>query len=487
MCNPNSTALTHRRAALLQQHATNSNLILNSSSSSSSNNHNNTTTSFGSEQLYTAFLKNPTMANGQMPPNAFASLYRLQDVVASVPTTTTTTNNSNSNNNTTSTTSTTAPTVTPVPMNIPNLPPKKPKRRRKPQKPGKTAKQNDRHFVVHNYHDHANDSDDTDVPTSRRRGGVAVSFPQKLHSVLDQVEADGLSHVLSWQPHGRCFVIHQPKEFTDHVMPHYFRQSKLTSFQRQLNLYGFNRITRGQDAGGYYHELFLRGKEFLCKRMVRTKVKGTKFKAASSPDQEPNFYSMPPVVVTPHSSDCETESSVPTLTQVPITTSNTSMLYGALAPMPESLVSTIPTTASGPAPSYQAYPVYLTQAQQQQQQPPVAKVVQSSTASTAASSLGYPYPTGAPVSAPAPVSSAPQPNASNNTSNSDSNDLLEEEDEDVLDEAVDELFLDPSGTRVDVNDSVLDFIQVWDPSSYGEDAALQNDEQLANVLDKMFA
>ena len=129
----------------------------------------------------------------------------------------------------------------------------RPKRRRKPQKPGKTAKQNDRHFVVHNYHDHSNDlDDDNDVEEEphRRRGGVSIAFPLKLHAVLDQVEADGLAHVVAWQPHGRCFVIHKPKEFTDHVMPKYFRQSKLTSFQRQLNLYGFSRLTRGNDAGG---------------------------------------------------------------------------------------------------------------------------------------------------------------------------------------------------------------------------------------------
>jgi hypothetical protein len=51
-------------------------------------------------------------------------------------------------------------------------------------------------------------------------------------------------------------------------------------------------LTRGADAGGYYHELFLRGKTFLCKQMTRTKVKGTRFKAASSPEQEPDFYTM---------------------------------------------------------------------------------------------------------------------------------------------------------------------------------------------------
>jgi hypothetical protein len=75
-------------------------------------------------------------------------------------------------------------------------------------------------------------------------------------------------------------------------MPAYFGQNKLTSWQRQLNLYGFCRLTRGPDAGGYYHELFLRGRFFLTKKMLRTKIKGTKFKASSNPEQEPDFYSM---------------------------------------------------------------------------------------------------------------------------------------------------------------------------------------------------
>ena len=106
----------------------------------------------------------------------------------------------------------------------PPQPKPRPKRRRKPQKPGKTAKNNERHFVVHNYHDHSHDPDvDPDLDVNgehhRRRGGVSIAFPIKLHAVLDQVEADGLSHVISWQSHGRCFLIHDPKEFVEHVMP----------------------------------------------------------------------------------------------------------------------------------------------------------------------------------------------------------------------------------------------------------------------------
>ena len=66
----------------------------------------------------------------------------------------------------------------------------------------------------------------------------------------------------------------------------------MTSFQRQLNLYGFSRITRGLDAEGYYHELFLRGKPYLAENMVRQRIKGTKIKGAANPDEEPDFYSM---------------------------------------------------------------------------------------------------------------------------------------------------------------------------------------------------
>ena len=70
----------------------------------------------------------------------------------------------------------------------------------------------------------------------------------------------------------------------------WFRQQKYASFQRQLNIYGFKRITAGPDKGGYYNELFLRGKPGLAYRINRMKLKGTGVRQAASPETEPCLY-----------------------------------------------------------------------------------------------------------------------------------------------------------------------------------------------------
>ena len=75
-------------------------------------------------------------------------------------------------------------------------------------------------------------------PKRGPRGGVYDPFPIKLHRMLDQTEDEGLDSVVSWLSHGRAFKIHKPKMFALSIMPKFFNQSKYTSFQRQLNLYG---------------------------------------------------------------------------------------------------------------------------------------------------------------------------------------------------------------------------------------------------------
>lgn len=135
-----------------------------------------------------------------------------------------------------------------------------------------------------------NDSDCSkiDIP-DKVIDGMHMSFPRKLHNLLSRVEAEGFSDIISWQPHGRSFKLHNPKKFAQVIMKRFFKQNKLTSFQRQLNLYDFSRIASGMDRGGYYHSCFVRGSPHLCKYIMRNPVKRDN-KKITSLKNDPSSY-----------------------------------------------------------------------------------------------------------------------------------------------------------------------------------------------------
>lgn len=118
------------------------------------------------------------------------------------------------------------------------------------------------------------------------------SFPMKVHRMLEELDYWGVD-CCSWQPHGRAFRVRDKERFVlGGILRKYFLQSKLTSFQRQLNIYGFKRISTGPDKQAYYHELFLRQRPQLAYRIVRFVRKGTRRQPAA-PHREPNLYAYP--------------------------------------------------------------------------------------------------------------------------------------------------------------------------------------------------
>lgn len=120
--------------------------------------------------------------------------------------------------------------------------------------PGRTIKNNMRLFVRHSYRDYS-----LEVPTAEELAMTSpqapertpnAAFPLKLHEILSQIERDGFDCIIGWLPHGRSFKIHKQEEFVRTILPKYFVMTKKSSFLRQLNLYGFNRMS----GGAYYHE-----------------------------------------------------------------------------------------------------------------------------------------------------------------------------------------------------------------------------------------
>jgi HSF-type DNA-binding len=150
----------------------------------------------------------------------------------------------------------------------------------------------------------------TPCRSPEKRVGRSSVFPKTLHRILADLERQGRGDIASFLPHGRAFAIHKPRVLASKVLPKYFRMGHFSSFQRQLNLYDFERITRGEDKvrgivaprlprknqcvcaftllpalfpadpidrptkGAYVHPLFVRNRVSLSLMMKRVKIKG---------------------------------------------------------------------------------------------------------------------------------------------------------------------------------------------------------------------
>ncbi len=122
-----------------------------------------------------------------------------------------------------------------------------------------------------------------------------LPFPLRLHRALVMAEQHNYTHVFAWLEHGRAFKVFNRKVFIAEVLPK-FIGLKYESYLRQCNLYGFRRLTKASgdlSRTAVYHELFLRGKEFLSLRMRPTKVNGNGVKPANRFDEEPKFFELP--------------------------------------------------------------------------------------------------------------------------------------------------------------------------------------------------
>jgi hypothetical protein len=79
--------------------------------------------------------------------------------------------------------------------------------------------------VLHNYHDYAAAGDNDGVVVEAQwytenqpNPRSEQNFPVRLHYMLGDLEDDGMENVVSWQSHGRCFIVHDQDMLVEKVL-----------------------------------------------------------------------------------------------------------------------------------------------------------------------------------------------------------------------------------------------------------------------------
>ncbi|KAF8092797.1 hypothetical protein N665_0401s0044 [Sinapis alba] len=104
------------------------------------------------------------------------------------------------------------------------------------------------------------------VESSSSSSSVAP-FLRKCYEMVDDSSTDS---IISWSTNGdNSFVISDTTVFTAQLLPKYFKHSNLSSFIRQLNIYGFRKVDA--DRCEFANDGFVRGQKELLKNVIRRK------------------------------------------------------------------------------------------------------------------------------------------------------------------------------------------------------------------------
>ena len=74
-----------------------------------------------------------------------------------------------------------------------------------------------------------NEDKDADINQEDEHVFNSVSFPRKLHTMLEAAETEGFDSIVSWLPDETSFKVHDTVRFANDFLPRFFNQSKYTT------------------------------------------------------------------------------------------------------------------------------------------------------------------------------------------------------------------------------------------------------------------
>ncbi|EEY65782.1 HSF-type DNA-binding protein, putative [Phytophthora infestans T30-4] len=123
------------------------------------------------------------------------------------------------------------------------------------------------------------DSCSSDTP---KRGWVAP-FLLHLHQMLRREDP----RVIRWSEDGMAFQILDKEAMTTHILPKYFKNKNFSSFQRQLNYFGFRKWSKARAQFPTYSREHFTRDNFSEMSLVKRQSKKSRKRKAADEEQQP--------------------------------------------------------------------------------------------------------------------------------------------------------------------------------------------------------